>query len=160
MSKTLWNVQSFNTMYRFPEILVTFILNGKRIITLCTRTLKLFSCIQYSLIQHQVCYTIFSNWPELGKLIAKRKNFWKKSPVTGMHASNSLVVRYASRYLPREESLAFGNKLSMELMFLDAKEVLPIVDTATHFSAATFWDAHGAYYGQSPGAVCPAFLKN
>lgn len=60
--------------------------------------------------------------------------------------------------LPTEESLTFGQKLSMYLMFLDGKAFLHVVDTSTHFSAATFRDAHGDSYGQSVNGVWLAFV--
>lgn len=37
----------------------------------------------------------------------------------------------------------------MDLMFLKSKAVLPIVDIATRFSAATFADPFGECYGQN-----------
>lgn len=37
----------------------------------------------------------------------------------------------------------------MDLMFLDGKSVLQIVDTATYFCSATFLDAHGGNHKQS-----------
>lgn len=43
----------------------------------------------------------------------------------------------------------FGNALSMHLMLLDEKDILHIVDTATHFLAANFQDTYHINYGQS-----------
>ena len=60
--------------------------------------------------------------------------------------------------LPTEEDLVFGDELSIDLMFLDGKAVLHIVDTATRFSAATFLDSHGEKYGQSVEGIWLAFV--
>ena len=43
----------------------------------------------------------------------------------------------------------FGDEISIDLVWLDGKAVLHIVDTATRFSSATFIDAYGLDYGQS-----------
>lgn len=43
-------------------------------------------------------------------------------------------------------------------MFLEEKGVLHIVDTAARFSAATFLDSNGSYFGQSVQGICPAFV--
>lgn len=52
--------------------------------------------------------------------------------------------------LPTEEGdLALGVTLSMDLMWIDEKFVLYIVDTATQFKAESFLDSHGETYGQS-----------
>ncbi len=59
--------------------------------------------------------------------------------------------------LPTEESLVFGDELSLDLMWIDGKAVLHIVDTATRFSAATFLDSNGSTYGQSVEGVWMAF---
>lgn len=60
--------------------------------------------------------------------------------------------------LPSEENLVFGDELSIDIMFLEGKAVLHIVDTATRFSAATFLDAHGVTYGQSVNGIWLAFV--
>ncbi len=59
--------------------------------------------------------------------------------------------------IPDESELVFGDELSIDLMFLDSKAVLHIVDTATRFSAATFLDSHGETYGQSVDGIWLAF---
>ena len=46
----------------------------------------------------------------------------------------------------------------MDLMFLDGKAVLHVIDTATHFSAAKFLDSHGKTYGQTAEGIWLAFL--
>lgn len=51
--------------------------------------------------------------------------------------------------VPTEQKLMFGDKLSLNIMLLDDKAVLYVIDIATHFRAATFLDAHGEKYGQS-----------
>ena len=57
------------------------------------------------------------------------------------------------------EDAKFGDELSMDLMFLNGKAVLHIIDTATRFSAATFLDAHGSSYGQSVDGIWLAFSE-
>lgn len=52
----------------------------------------------------------------------------------------------------------FGNELLMVLMFLNRKDILYIVVTATYFSAATFLVVYGKIYGQSVQAVRLAFV--
>ena len=59
--------------------------------------------------------------------------------------------------MPDESELVFGDELSIDLMFLDGKAVLHIIDTATRFSAATFLDSHGETYGQSVDGIWLAF---
>lgn len=60
--------------------------------------------------------------------------------------------------LPTEENLLFCDELSIDLMVLNGKSVLQIVDTATYFYVATFLYAYGANYGQSIEAFALAFL--
>jgi len=61
--------------------------------------------------------------------------------------------------LPSEDEIVFGEELSIDLMFIDGKAILHIVDTATRFSAATFLDPPNAEYGQSVNGVWLAFLE-
>ena len=61
--------------------------------------------------------------------------------------------------LPNEHDLKFGGELSIDLMFLDGKAVLHVIDTATRFSSAIFLDAHGATYGQSVEGIWLAFVE-
>lgn len=61
--------------------------------------------------------------------------------------------------LPIEQELKFGDELSIVLVFLDGKEVLHIIDTATRLSYATFLDAHAAPYGQSVEGIRLAFVE-
>ena len=61
--------------------------------------------------------------------------------------------------LPSMEDVKFGEEASMDLMFLDGKAVLHIIDTATRFSTATFLDAHSSSYGQSVDGIWLAFLE-
>lgn len=51
--------------------------------------------------------------------------------------------------LPTEENFKFGEKLSMDLVFLDGKAVLHLVYTANRFSAATFLDVHSEILNNS-----------
>lgn len=51
--------------------------------------------------------------------------------------------------LSTEENIVLGGELSMDLMFLDGKAVVHIVNTATRFSAGTYLDSHDANYRQS-----------
>lgn len=55
--------------------------------------------------------------------------------------------------LPTEESLVFGEELSMDLIFLDRKAVPRIAATATRFATETFLDSHGANCRQSVDGV-------
>lgn len=47
------------------------------------------------------------------------------------------------------KDLLYGAELLLDLIFLDGKAFLHIVDTTARFSVATFLDAQYAYYGQS-----------
>ena len=49
--------------------------------------------------------------------------------------------------LPDEKDLVFGKEVSVDLMFIDGKALLHVVDTATRFSSATFLDSSGQNYG-------------
>ena len=60
--------------------------------------------------------------------------------------------------LPNGQDLKFGDELSIDLMFVDGKAVLHVIDTATRLSSAIFLDAHGATYGQSVGGIWLAFV--
>lgn len=61
--------------------------------------------------------------------------------------------------LPSIEYLKFGDKLSLDLMLLNERAVLHVVDTATRFSAATFLDSNGESYGQSVEGLWLAFVQ-
>ena len=61
--------------------------------------------------------------------------------------------------LPNEEDLIFGDKVSIDLMWVDGKAVLHVVDTATRFSAATFLDANVMDYGHSVEGIWLAFFE-
>lgn len=58
--------------------------------------------------------------------------------------------------LPSDKDLVFGSELSMDLMFIDGKALLHIVDTATRFSAAIFLDK----YGHSTNGIWNAFIDS
>ena len=58
--------------------------------------------------------------------------------------------------LPTQDSVKFGEELSMDLMFLDGKALLHIVDTATRFSAAAFLDDD---FNQSVEGIWLAFIQ-
>lgn len=51
--------------------------------------------------------------------------------------------------VPSDNNLVFGDRISVDLMFLNGMAELHVVDTATRFSAATFQDAHGSSHVQS-----------
>lgn len=59
--------------------------------------------------------------------------------------------------LNSEEKLVFGEKFSKDLLFLDGKTILKILDTDTYFSVATFLDAHDAKHGQSVQGIWFSF---
>ena len=61
--------------------------------------------------------------------------------------------------IPLTDGMKFCDEISMDLMFLDGKAVLHVVDTATHFSTATFLDAHGLEYGQTSEGIWTAFME-
>jgi hypothetical protein len=46
----------------------------------------------------------------------------------------------------------------MDLMFINGKAVLHVIDSATRFNAATFLDSHSESYGQSSDGICNAFI--
>lgn len=58
-----------------------------------------------------------------------------------------------------EEDLAFGDEFSMDLIWLDGKALLHIVDSTTRFSAATVLDSDGERYSQPVEGVWYAFLQ-
>lgn len=58
--------------------------------------------------------------------------------------------------LPNEDRIVFGSDLSLDLMFINGKALLHIVDTATKFSSATFLDK----YGQSTTGIWNAFIDS
>ena len=61
--------------------------------------------------------------------------------------------------LPTIQDVKFGEEISMDLMFIEGKAILHIVDTATRFSSAIFLDSQGNNYGQSVNGVWLAFLE-
>jgi hypothetical protein len=46
----------------------------------------------------------------------------------------------------------------MDLKFINGKAVLPIIDSATRFNAATFLDSLSESYGQSSDDIWNAFI--
>lgn len=68
-------------------------------------------------------------------------------------------IRFKVSLPTEEQNLVFGDELSLDLMWLDSKAVLQIVDTATRFNAATFLDSNGETYGQSVEGVWFAFIQ-
>lgn len=56
--------------------------------------------------------------------------------------------------IPIEDQLVFGSELSIDLMFIDSKAILHIVDSATRFSSAVFLDD----YGQRVEGIWNAFI--
>lgn len=61
--------------------------------------------------------------------------------------------------LSTDRSLEFGDDLPMELMFFKGRAVLNIVDTATYFSAVTFFDEHCARYWPLVERLCLALVN-
>jgi hypothetical protein len=60
--------------------------------------------------------------------------------------------------LPSGEELYFGSELSMDLMFINGKAVLHVIDSATRFNAATFIDLHSESHGQGSDGIWDAFI--
>ena len=61
--------------------------------------------------------------------------------------------------LPNEQDIKLGDEFFIDVMFLDGKAVLYVIDTATRLSSAIFLDAHAATYGQSIEGIWLAFVK-
>jgi hypothetical protein len=67
----------------------------------------------------------------------------------------STCQRYSSKplrlktILPSGKELSFGSELSMDLMFIDGKAVLHVIDSATRSNAAKVLDSHSESHGQS-----------
>lgn len=64
-----------------------------------------------------------------------------------MSKVHSPPIRYKVS-IPTEVNIVLEEDLRVNLTGLDGKEVLHVFDTATHFSAATFYDTYGARYCQ------------
>lgn len=60
--------------------------------------------------------------------------------------SNALIRFETS--LPTEENLIFGAKLTIDLLFSDDKAFLLLVNKATPFSGASFFNPACAYHGK------------
>lgn len=73
------------------------------------------------------------------------------------HYGPALILFKAS--VPTEENLVFGVEVSVDLMSLNEKTVLHVIDTVTKFSPATFLDAHGINDGQSSEEVRIALME-
>ena len=61
--------------------------------------------------------------------------------------------------LPALQEVKFGEEISMDLMFIEGKALLHIVDTATRFSSAIFLDSQGHNYRQSVNGIWVTFLE-
>lgn len=70
----------------------------------------------------------------------------------------ALAVRFKLS-LPDENELAFGIELSLDLIFLECKAVLQIIDIATRFGGATFLESNGETHGQSGERIWLAFVQ-
>jgi hypothetical protein len=46
----------------------------------------------------------------------------------------------------------------MDLMFINGKAVLHVIDSPTRFNATTFLDSHSKSYGQSSNGIWDAFI--
>lgn len=62
-------------------------------------------------------------------------------------------------FVPNKNKLVFGDDISDDLMFLNDKASLKVIDTATRFSSATILDIHESNYGQSTEEVWVASMK-
>lgn len=60
--------------------------------------------------------------------------------------------------LSEEPQLVFQDEILLDLPFIDGRAIFYIVDTATHFSAATFLYSHGEIYGQTVEGISLAFV--
>jgi hypothetical protein len=67
-------------------------------------------------------------------------------PVVPANATARLRLKIT---LPSKEELSFGSELSMDLIIINGKAVLHVIDSATRFNAATFLDLHSESYRQS-----------
>jgi hypothetical protein len=56
------------------------------------------------------------------------------------------------------DKLAFGNELSIDIMWIEGDAVLHVVDTATRLSATKYLDTNGAEYGQGVDGVWSALF--
>lgn len=61
--------------------------------------------------------------------------------------------------LPNENEQVFGKEIYFDLMFIYRKAIIHIIDTATHFYAASFLYVGSEQYGQSIDELCLAFAK-
>jgi hypothetical protein len=72
--------------------------------------------------------------------------------------------RYSSKPLPLKttlpsgEELSFGSELSTDLMFINGKAVLHVIDSATRFDTATFLDSHSESYLQRSDGIWDPFI--
>jgi transposase InsO family protein len=84
--------------------------------------------------------------------------------LSAIESACSTCKRYSSKplrlktTLPSGEELSFGSELSMDLMFINGKSVIHVIDSATRFNAATFLDSHSESYGQSSDGIWDAFI--
>lgn len=60
--------------------------------------------------------------------------------------------------LPPEENLNFREDIFVDLIFLEGKTVLHVVNTANYFSVATFFHTHGASFRHNIDGVWLAFV--
>jgi hypothetical protein len=85
-------------------------------------------------------------------VLLKRAKFddWDSSTravLSDIENSCSTCQRFSSKplrlktTLPSGEELSFGSELSMDLMLINGKAVLHVIDTATRFNAVTFLDS-------------------
>ena len=57
------------------------------------------------------------------------------------------------------QDVKLGEEISMDLMFIEGKAILHIVDTAYRFSWAIYLDSQIHNYGQSVNGIWLAFLE-
>lgn len=104
-------------------------------------------------------YIIHSNLSQLGKQTKKIKEIPDdivKSCDTCQRFT-SPPVRCKVPF-PTEEILVFGDESSTDLMWLDFKAVLHVVDNAARFYSAIFLDSNGASIGQTVEEIWFVFL--
>lgn len=66
-------------------------------------------------------------------------------------------IRFRSPIV-NENELVFGEEHSINLMFIENKVILHVIDTATRFSIAIFLNREGKTYGQSVDVVWLALV--
>lgn len=84
-------------------------------------------------------FTTFLSWISPGKLIKKMNITLKDISMRcePYQQFSQLSVRFEAT-IPTEENLVFGDELSVDIMFLEWKAIVYVVDTGIWFSAGSF----------------------